>query len=174
MIYYWYKFIKILFLKRFQKPIGYDETITRTFRVRLFDCDVLGYMAAFKYPSYMDFIRWELIVRSSFFQAFKNNKLAFVVASQKIIYRKPLKAWSKFSITLELGGWDEKWVYHIHKFEQNNELKAIGVTRIFLRKKDIPTLFKKTSTNQKIDHLKNDIPEWITELFNKDKEISKK
>ena len=172
MISYWYKFIKTLLLRKFKTSIEFNETISRTFRVRLFDCDLLGNMAAFKYPSYMDLIRWELIVRSSFFLAFKNNKLASVVASQKIIYQKPLKAWSKFNLTLELGGWDEKWVYHIHKFEQDNQLKAIGVTRIFLRKKDVPGLFDKIATDTETNLIKSP-PEWIIELFKEDKEILK-
>jgi len=172
MISYWYKFIKTILLRKFKKPIEYNETISRTFRVGLFDCDLLGNMAAFKYPSYMDLIRWELIVRSSFFQASNNNKLAFVVASQKIIYQKPLRVWSKFKLSLELGGWDETWVYHIHKFEQNNQLKAIGVTRIFLREKDVPGLLNNSSSDVK--SLKKSPPEWIIELFKEDRGILKK
>ena len=172
MISYWYKFIKTIVLRKFKKPIAYNETIRRSFRVGLFDCDLLGNMAAFKYPSYMDLIRWELIVRSSFFQASKNNKRAFVVASQKIIYKKPLRVWSKFKLSLELGGWDERWVYHIHKFEQNSQLKAIGVTRIFLREEDVPSHFHKSSADT--NSVKKAPPEWIIELFKEDREILKK
>ena len=171
MISYWYKFIKVFLLRKYKKHIEFNESITRVFRVRLFDCDLLGNMAAFKYPSYMDLIRWELIVRSSFLKASKNNKMAFVVASQKIIYQKPLKVWSKFELAMEFGGWDEKWVYHIYKFKQNNQLKAIGVTRIFLRKKDIPDLSNKMVN--KTNNLKKLPPEWIIELFSEDKEILK-
>ena len=31
-----------------------------------------------------------------------------VLASQKIIYKKPLKRWKKFNITLKIEGSDEK------------------------------------------------------------------
>lgn len=53
-----------------------------------------------------------------------------VLGSQKIIYKKPLKRWTKFNITLVLEGWDEKWVYHRQIFEQRGEVCAIGFTKL--------------------------------------------
>lgn len=35
-----------------------------------------------------------------------------VLASQKTIYKKPLKMFRKFNITIKFEGTDEKWVYH--------------------------------------------------------------
>ncbi|PWJ60687.1 thioesterase superfamily protein [Dyadobacter jejuensis] len=52
-----------------------------------------------------------------------------VLASQKIIYKKPLKIFQKFDITLKLEGSDEKWVYHRQTFEQNGQVCAIGFTK---------------------------------------------
>ena len=39
MIHYWYTVLKILALRKFQSSIALDESITRTFRVRLFEDD---------------------------------------------------------------------------------------------------------------------------------------
>ena len=132
MIYYWYKIIKILVLRNFQSEVNYDQIIRRTFRVGPFDCDGLRVMSAAKYPIYMDFLRWELIARSKLFNAIVKRGLAPTLGSQKIIYRKPLKIWSKFDVVLESVGMDDKWVYNVHYFEQANEVKAIGITRALI------------------------------------------
>ena len=48
-------------------------------------------MTAAKYPVYMDFIRWELIARSKLYKAILKRKLAPLLGSQKLIYRRPRK-----------------------------------------------------------------------------------
>jgi acyl-CoA thioesterase FadM len=170
MIYYWYTILKILILRNFQSEVNYDQTIRRTFRVGPFDCDGLRVMTAAKYPIYMDFIRWELIARSKLFKAIVKRGLAPTLGSQKIIYRKPFKIWSKFDVVLESAGMDDKWIYHVHHFEQENEVKAIGMTRSLIWKRDIPTalseIMKEVGVTEKIDP-----PLWVLKLFEDDKDI---
>ncbi len=170
MIYYWYTILKILVLRNFQSEVNYDQKISRTFRVGPFDCDGLRVMTAAKYPIYMDFVRWELIARSKLFKAIIKRGLAPTLGSQKIIYRKPLKIWSKFVVTLESVGMDDKWIYNVHYFEQGNEVKAIGITRALIWKRDIPTaltdIMKEVGATEKIDP-----PVWVLNIFKEDKEI---
>ena len=66
------------------------------------------------------------------------------MGSQKIIYKKPLKRWSKFTVTLVLEGWDDKWVYHKQIFTQNDIIHAIGITKVAFWKN------KKTQDMRKI------------------------
>lgn len=170
MIHYWFIIIKILVLRNFQSSLEAGETFKRTFKVRLFDCDGLRVMTAWKYPAYMDFMRWELIARSKLYRAIVKRGLAPTLGSQKIIYRKPLKLWTKFDVVLKTAGWDDKWVYHIHKFEQDGELKAIGVTRALIWKRDVPSVLSEIMQEVGISQMKE--PHlWILELFNKDSEI---
>src|SRR5688572_18304834 len=135
MIYYWFHLIKILMERHFRKPVDIEEELSRTFRVGLFDCEGLRVMSAFKYAIYMDFLRWEMVARSKLFAEFVRKGIAPALGSQKIIYRKPLKLWTKFTVRLQTAGWDEKWIYHVHKFEQRGEIKALGVTRALIWKK---------------------------------------
>ena len=118
----------------------------------------------------MDFIRWELIARSKLFKAIVKRGLAPTLGSQKLIYRKPLKLWTKFNLTLESAGSDEKWVYHIHNFEQDNEIKAIGITKSLIWKRDIPTalsdIMKEVGATETVPPKK-----WISDLFKSDKDI---
>ncbi|MFY0627626.1 MAG: thioesterase family protein [Reichenbachiella sp.] len=173
MIYYWYTILKILILKNFQQRIAYDQTIRRTFRVGIFDCDGLRVMTASKYPVYMDFLRWELIARSKYLKIFINRGLAPALGSQKIIYRKPLKIWTKFDVVLKSVGTDEKWIYHVHYFEQKKEIKAMGITRAVPWKKDVtvsvPDLVKQLGASEIIEP-----PSWVLKLFDDDNEIMAK
>ncbi|MGM5470108.1 acyl-CoA thioesterase [Flavobacteriaceae bacterium LMO-SS05] len=170
MIYYWYTILKILILRNFQSEVSYDQTIRRTFRVGPFDCDGLRVMTAAKYPIYMDFIRWELIARSKIFKAVVKRGLAPTLGSQKIIYRKPLKIWSKFDLILESVGTDDKWIYNVHYFEQDNEVKAIGITRALIWKRDVPTALVDIMKEIGATEITNP-PEWVLNIFREDKEI---
>ena len=171
MLYYWYRIIWILVSRRFQTQVDVEVELTRTFRVRLFDCDGFRVMTAFKYAAYMDFIRWELIARSKIYSEILPKGLAPTLGSQKIIYRRPLKLWTKFTLRLKTMGWDEKWIYHIHKFEQNGEVKAVGITRALIWKKDKPQILRDILKAVGVKNLDNKPPEWISNLFLTDTNI---
>jgi acyl-CoA thioesterase FadM len=160
-------------MRNFQSEVQYNETITRRFRVGIFDCDGLRVMTASKYPVYMDFIRWELIARSKLYSAIVKRGLAPTLGSQKLIYRKPLKIFTKFNLSLEIAGTDDKWVYHIHNFEQNNEIKAIGITRSLIWKRDIPTVLSDILVEVGALEKENP-PQWVLDLFESDKNIIQK
>lgn len=171
MFYYWCRIIWILIARRFQSEISIEEELTRTFRVRLFDCDGFRVMTAFKYAAYMDFIRWEMIARSKIYSEILPKGLAPTLGSQKIIYRKPIKLWTKFELRLKTLGWDEKWVYHIHKSEQKGEMKAVGITRALIWKKDKPQILREILQNAGVKNLEKTPPEWVTNLFESDSNI---
>ncbi len=171
MIHYWYTILKILASRKFQSPVAFDESISRTYRVRLFDCDGLRVMTASRYAVYMDFIRWELIARSKLYQSIVGRGFAPTLGSQKIIYRKPLKRWSKFKLTLKAAGWDDKWVYHLHYFEQGDVTMAIGITRSLIWKRDVPHLLADIIKEAGGPGGINPPPSWVQKLFEDDKII---
>lgn len=171
MVYYWCRIIWILIARRFQTEVSVEEELTRTFRVRLFDCDGFRVMTAFKFAAYMDFIRWEMIARSKLYGEILPKGLAPTLGSQKIIYRKPLKLWTRFTLRLTTVGWDEKWVYHLHKFEQNGEVKAVGITRALIWKKDKPQILREILEKIGVSNIDKSPPEWITNLFQTDTNI---
>jgi acyl-CoA thioesterase FadM len=170
MLHYWFTIARML-LSRFTKPrVRYDATIRRRFRVRLFDCDGFRVMTAAKYPMYMDFIRWEMIARSDLFEAIVKRGLAPTLGSQKLIYRKPLKVWSTFNVELELAGYDDKWMYHIHRFVQHGEVRALGITRALIWRRNVPT-----ATKELLEAVgaTGDMPPpaWVAALFENDREL---
>ena len=68
-------------------------------------------------------------------------------------------------------GWDEKWVYHVHKFEQNGEVKAIGITRALIWKRDKPQILREILQNIAGKKSRQGTPEWIVNLFDTDTNI---
>lgn len=170
MFHYWFTVGRML-AARFTRPrVRYDTTIRRRFRVRLLDCDGLRVMTAAKYPMYMDFIRWEMIARSPLFNAIIKQGLAPTLGSQKIIYRRPLKVWTVFDVELEFAGVDDKWLYHIHRFLQQGELRALGITRALIWKRDVPTAMSELLRHaEAVDPMPP--PAWVLELFANDKEL---
>lgn len=113
----------------FWKEIKPASDLTRTRRVNLLDCESFRFMANSKYFYYMDLIRYEIVFRSKLYDNTVKKGMFGVLASQKIIYKKPLKIFKKFDITLEIEGSDEKWVYHRQTFKQNGQICAIGFTK---------------------------------------------
>ncbi|MES2848734.1 MAG: acyl-CoA thioesterase [Bacteroidota bacterium] len=131
MLYYWLHVLYIFIgSKLFWSKIEANYTLTRTRRVSILDCESLKYMANSKYFYYMDLIRFELLFRSKLYANTAKKGMFAVLGSQKIIYKKPLKRWTKFTITLVLEGWDDKWAYHRQTFKQENQICAIGFTKI--------------------------------------------
>lgn len=171
MIHYWLTIVKILTLRHVQAPVALDATIRRTFRVRLFDCDGFRVMTASRYAAYMDFIRWEMIARSPMYHAIVKRGLAPTLGSQKLIYRKPLKLWTRFDVELELAGWDDKWIYHVHRFAQHGEIKAVGVTRALIWKRDVPSVLADVLRDSGATLQMMVPPDWVAELFANDRQI---
>ena len=142
MIQYWFHIAYIYIGSRFfWKQVDLHSDLTRTRRVSLLDCEAFRFMNNSKYFIYMDLIRFEILFRTNMYKATINKGVFPVLGSQKIIYRRPLKRWQKFDITLKLEGWDDKWVYHKQVFTRKDEVYAIGITKVaFLKQNKIQNM----------------------------------
>lgn len=162
MIYYWLHMIYIFIGSRFfWKKIKPASDLTRTRRVNLLDCESFRFMANSKYFYYMDLIRYEIVFRSKLYDNTVKKGMFGVLASQKIIYKKPLKIFKKFDITLVIEGFDEKWVYHRQTFKQDGQICAIGFTKAgFWKNKkaqDIRKIMKNSDSEYEIKPPSNDV-----------------
>jgi acyl-CoA thioesterase FadM len=119
---------------------------------------------------YMDFIRWEMIARSPLFGTMLRRGLAPTLGSQKLIYRKPLRLWTRFEVVLELAGYDDKWMYHIHRFVQGGELRAVGITRALIWKRDVPAAMAELLAAVGATGAMP-APEWVVALFASDRDV---
>ncbi|RTE53084.1 acyl-CoA thioesterase [Arenibacter aquaticus] len=172
MVYYWLHLLYIFVCsKLLWKDVDLISDQSRNRRVSLLDCDTFRYMSNAKYAYYMDFIRFEKMFRSKLFANTVKKGIYPVLGSQKIIYKRPIKMWTTFKITLVMEGWDNKWVYHSQVFEQHNEVCAIGYTKAAFWKnkkaQDLKTILKNCGVN--IVEMK--VPKEIHDLFNSDYDL---
>ncbi|WP_339895286.1 acyl-CoA thioesterase [uncultured Algibacter sp.] len=174
MFYYWLHIIYIFICsKLFWDKVDATSTISRTRRVSILDCDSLRFMANSRYLYYMDLIRFEITFRSKLYENTIKKSMFGVLGSQKIIYKKPLKRWSQFKITLVLEGWDDKWVYHSQIFEQNNEICAVGYTKAaFWKNKKVQDI-KKILSDSGVQESERKVPEAIQNIFKDDYNLLK-
>jgi acyl-CoA thioesterase FadM len=171
MLFYWYNVVRILLMRTVKKRLDVNRPFIKTFRVKTFDCDALRVMAAYKYFIYMDYARWEQFARTDLYRAVLTRKLAPSLGSQKIIYRKPIKRGTRVSMHVEIAGWDNRWFYHVHTFMQQNEIKAIGVTKgLFWRKDKLNTL-EEIVQSSGFSNTKKTPPDWVLKLFENDGQI---
>jgi acyl-CoA thioesterase FadM len=158
-------------LRYFKKRLDVNKPLIKEFRVKTFDCDGLRVMAAYKYFLYMDYSRWEQFARTGLFKVVVSRKLAPSLGSQKMIYRKPIKRGTRVSLHVEIAGWDNRWFYHVHTFMQQNEIKAIGVTKsLFWRKDKLHTL-EAIVQSAGFSNTKRTPPDWVLQLFENDTRI---
>ncbi|SEW43988.1 Acyl-CoA thioesterase FadM [Chitinophaga sp. YR573] len=171
MLLYWYNVVRILLLRYVKKRLDVNKPLIKEFRVKTFDCDALRVMAAYKYFLYMDYARWEQFIRTDLYSVVLSRKLAPSLGSQKIIYRKPIKRGTKVSMHVEIAGWDNRWFYHVHTFMQQDEVKAIGVTRGLFWRKDKQNTLEEIVQSAGFSTTKKDPPEWVLQLFENDGQI---
>jgi len=154
VIYYWLHIFYIYIgSKFFWKKVDLESDLSRERRVSILDCEAMRFMANSKYFYYMDFIRLEILFRSKLHDNTIKKNTYPVLGSQKFIYKKPLKRWTKFTITLVLEGWDDHWVYHRQIFKRKDEVYAIGFTKVgFWKNKkiqDMRSIISKSGVDKK-------------------------
>ncbi|MGB0896777.1 MAG: acyl-CoA thioesterase [Flavobacteriaceae bacterium] len=174
MIYYWIQ-LAITFITSyyFSKKVSVNTTITSKRRVTFFDCEGFRYMSNTRYVSYMDFLRFELTFKSNLYRETIKKGIIPILASQKIIYKKPLKLWDKFTITLKNEGWDNKWVYHSHIFKKDDVIYAIGYTKVaFWKDKKVQNLIDIIHKSGLTENAKSPSQHIIT-IFNNDSYLLK-
>ncbi|MEC3907924.1 acyl-CoA thioesterase [Tamlana sp. 2201CG12-4] len=150
-----------------------EANLTRTRRVSILDCEAFRFMANSKYFYYMDLIRFEILFRSDLYKNSIKKGMFPVLGSQKIIYKKPLKRWTKFSVTLILEGWEDNWVYHKQVFRQNNQIYAIGITKVGFWKNRKTQSIRQILANSGVTTKEKPVPKETLELFKADYDIIK-
>lgn len=175
MIYYWLHIIYIFIGSRFfWKKVNLESNLTRNRRVSILDCEAFRFMANSKYFYYMDLIRLEILFRSDLYKNTIKKGMFPVLGSQKIIYKKPLKRWTKFDITLVIEGWEDNWVYHRQIFKQNDEIYAIGITKVGFWKKHKIQDMRKIIADSGISKKEMVVSGDILDLFKNDYDIIKR
>ncbi|WP_438354406.1 acyl-CoA thioesterase [Microbacterium sp. CJ88] len=99
------------------------------------DLDLLGHMNNGRYASLFDLGRFDLLIRTGFWELFAERRWYAVVASETITFRKSLELWQRFTVESRLLSHDDKSVYMMHRAVVKGEVYAEMIVRArFLRK----------------------------------------
>jgi acyl-CoA thioesterase FadM len=169
MFYCWFRLGTILVGQSLKPPIDIRDELSLSFRVRILDCDGLRVMSAFQYPNYLYLASWGHVTRMGLLKTSIRKRWAPVVGSYKFIFRKPLKIWSTFIVKICFAGWDDTWFYQQVLFEQNQNVKAMGFTKLAIWKNNHTLSLDRCFEETRFEGAHNPPPKWILDLFAEDK-----
>ena len=136
-----FRVLLVFFKSLFGRKLGTLDESVLTLRVLPGDLDALGHMNNGRYLSIMDLGRVDLMTRTGMSRAAIRRKWHPLVGSAAIRFHRPLKPFKKYQLKSRLICWDDKWFYIEQRFESEGELKALGLIKGLLRRRDenIPT-----------------------------------
>ncbi|MFE1646838.1 acyl-CoA thioesterase [Microbacterium sp. P01] len=93
------------------------------------DLDLLGHMNNGRYASLFDLGRFDLLIRTGFWDTFGEKDWYPVVASETVTFRKSLRLWQRFTVESRLLGHDGRSVYLIHRAVVKGEVYTEMIVR---------------------------------------------
>jgi YbgC/YbaW family acyl-CoA thioester hydrolase len=102
-------------------------------RVMPNDLDINLHMNNGRYLTICDLTRIDFFIRTGLMRAMRKHKWMPLVAEHTMEYRKSLKLFESFTVSMELTHWDEKFFYMTHLFMQGEKLIAQGTSKGVIR-----------------------------------------
>ena len=119
-----------MFLKKFQSIEEFTTTPTSIdYRVWPNEAD-LNNLNGSRYLTFMEVSRFDMMIRTGLLKYCYQNKMVAVVASQHIVYKRPITRWMKFTLKSRIMYWDEYFMYIQHKFEGNGKQLATAIVKV--------------------------------------------
>ena len=168
MLYWHFRILQCILMSFFKSKVRPDQTLTSTFWANPFDSDWMNSIQAGRFFTYTDAARWEIAVRMGFMKLALRKKLIVILGGQRIIYRRPVRIFRRFNIVMRLTGWDEKWMYAAHSFEQSGKVCCVSLSKVGLRTKE--GLHSPIKALEELGYRQIIPPEWVLEHFKSDLE----
>lgn len=139
---------------------------TIRFRVWPNDLDLNGHLTNSRYFALMDAARYDMVIRSGTWAAWKRNGWFPVVASQRIRFRKSLAPWTTYTIRTRTLGWDERNLYISQVFERDGIVHAEATVRAAIlakggRKVSLDELMRASGWTGPAPQLPDRVKRWV-------------
>ncbi|MGO2339937.1 MAG: acyl-CoA thioesterase [Psychrobacter sp.] len=110
------------------------EPTVRHYRVLPHDMGFRDHLPNYRYLSFIELNITRWVMARCHQKGIK--KLNWVMSMQEMVYLKPIKFLDKVTLSSQVAGWDEKYVYFEHRFFVKNQLMSMGMTKfVFADKK---------------------------------------
>lgn len=107
----YFRLAAIIIAAFFRGRIGIAEASRVSSRVWPFDLDLNLHMTNSRYQALADLGRVDLILRTGAWRAIWRGRMAVVLGGCTIRFRRALHPFERFTVSSEILGWDERWVY---------------------------------------------------------------
>lgn len=131
-----FRLLYVLALSWFRERLPAGRSVSSLhLRVLPNDLDVNMHMNNGRYLTICDLNRVDLFIRTGLFKSMLKRKWAPIIAEHTMTYRKPLRCFASFEVTMTLESWDEKYFYMTHTFRRGEVVVAQGTSRGAVRSK---------------------------------------
>ncbi|HYD80100.1 MAG TPA: acyl-CoA thioesterase [Paucimonas sp.] len=125
-------YVLAISLFRERLPIGPARSHLRL-RTLPNDLDFNLHMNNGRYLTICDLNRVDLFIRSGLLKLMLKKGWAPIIADHTMTYKRPLKLFERFDVSLELTHWDEKFFYMTHTFMVGDRVAAVGTSKGVIR-----------------------------------------
>lgn len=122
---FWYMLLQIR--RQAIKPAGFCEPLTRTYCVLPHDLGWRDHLPNYRFLSFIELNTTQWLKTQT-----QVKKSAWIMATQEVIYLKPMLPFTRFSITSEVIGWDSKYLFFRHEFKAKGKLTAISLCKVMI------------------------------------------
>lgn len=118
----------------FRQPISLKNAhVSLRLRVLPNDIDVAGHMNNGRYLTICDLTRVELFQRTGLLKHMFKHGWIPLIAHHTMTYKKPLKLFALYDVSMNIVKWDDKYFHCKHTFMQGDKLIAEGESLGVLR-----------------------------------------
>ncbi len=101
------------------------------------DLDINLHMNNGRYLTICDLTRVDMFIRTGLINTMMKKKWIPVISEHTMKYKKPLSLFEKYTVSMEIIGWDEKYFHMTHTFIVGDRVVAEGTSSgAILSKKD--------------------------------------
>lgn len=129
-----FRMLYVYLLSLFRERLSAENMISRlSLRVLPNDLDINLHMNNGRYLTICDLNRVDLFIRSGLMKTMRKRKWYPVIAEHTMNYKKSLRLFERYDVTLEMTHYDEKFFYMKHTFSNAERVIAEGTSKGAIR-----------------------------------------
>ncbi len=130
-----FRFIRIVLQNLFRRRVDILHESVLRLRVWPTDSDFNFHLNDGRYMSLAGLGRVDLLARTGLLRPAMKRHWYPVIGAAMIRFRREIRSFTPFTLHTRVLGWDEKWFYFEHRFQQNDTVAALAYVRGVLRSK---------------------------------------
>ena len=132
-----FRVLQVLLKNIFQPRLkSLSTTVVETFRVMPFDLDIFKHMNNARYLTYLEAIRWVLMLRTGLIGLAYREKWNSPLSHIDIRYLRPLKPFQKFTVSASIIQVDDRFLHVYQEFRSGGKLMAQALVTGAVRSKE--------------------------------------